>query len=225
MAHFLGSCMISWGTRKQNSVALSTTEAEYVAAASCCAQLLWIKQQLEDFGMFFECVPLLCDNASVLKMAKNPVQHKRTKHIDVRNHFLRDNVEKGLICMKFCSTEDQSKQAANVLYFSLKGEAYTCKNSSGNPVLLTQGTPNTPSITPTESLPVIALITLIIEPSPTTTSPNPKAETPPPSISSPTQSSTGSHWIRKTSTSKTFVATNSPPASSAKMGETDMVED
>nr|XP_016473536.1 PREDICTED: uncharacterized mitochondrial protein AtMg00810-like [Nicotiana tabacum] len=70
MAHFLGSCLISWGTRKQNSVALSTTEAEYMAAASCCAQLLWIKQQLEDFGVFSDCVPLLCDNTSALNMAK-----------------------------------------------------------------------------------------------------------------------------------------------------------
>lgn len=107
MAHFLGSCLISWGTRKQNSVALSIAEAEYVAATSCCAQLLWIKQQLEDFGVYTDCVPLLCDNTSALNMTKNPVQHKRTKHIDVRHHFLRDNVEKGLICMKLCSTEDQ----------------------------------------------------------------------------------------------------------------------
>ncbi|XP_070031643.1 uncharacterized protein [Nicotiana tomentosiformis] len=107
MAYFLGSCLISWGIRKQNSVALSTAEAEYVAAASCCAQLLWIKQQLKDFHVLSDCVPLLCDNTSALNMAKNPVQHKRTKHIDVRHHFLRDNVEKGLICIKFCSTEDQ----------------------------------------------------------------------------------------------------------------------
>ncbi|XP_070004970.1 secreted RxLR effector protein 161-like [Nicotiana sylvestris] len=107
MAHFLGSCLISWGTRKQNSVALSTTEAEYVAVASCYAQLLWIKQQLEDFGVFTECVTLLCDNTSALNMAKNQVPHKRTRHIDVRHHFLRDNIEKGLICTKFCSTEDQ----------------------------------------------------------------------------------------------------------------------
>ncbi|XP_070017358.1 secreted RxLR effector protein 161-like [Nicotiana sylvestris] len=107
MAHFLGSCLISWGTRKQNSVALSTAEAEYVVAASCYAQLLWIKQQLEDFGVLTKSVPLLYDNTSALNLAKNPVQHKRTKHIDVRHHFLRDNVEKGLICMKFCSTEDQ----------------------------------------------------------------------------------------------------------------------
>ncbi|XP_075074361.1 secreted RxLR effector protein 161-like [Nicotiana tabacum] len=107
MAHFMGSCLISRGTRKQNSVALSTTEAEYVAASSCCAQLLWIKQQLEDFGIFSDCVPLLYDNTIALNMAKNPVQHKRTKHIDVRHRFHIYNVEKGLICMKFCSTEDQ----------------------------------------------------------------------------------------------------------------------
>ncbi|XP_075076676.1 uncharacterized protein LOC142163302 [Nicotiana tabacum] len=107
LAHFLGSCLISWGTMKQNSVALSIVEAEYVATSSCCGQLLWIKQQLEDFGVFNNCVPLLCDNTSTVNMTKNPIQHKRTKHIDVRYHFLRDNVEKGLICMKFCNTEDQ----------------------------------------------------------------------------------------------------------------------
>ncbi|XP_070009914.1 secreted RxLR effector protein 161-like [Nicotiana sylvestris] len=106
MAHFLGSCLFSWGTRKQNLVPLSIAEAEYVAATSYCAQLLWIKQQLEDFGVLTESVTLLCDNTGALNMTKNPIQHKRTKHIDVRHHFLRDNVEKGLICMKFCSTKD-----------------------------------------------------------------------------------------------------------------------
>ena len=107
MAHFLGSCLISWGSKKQNSVALSTAEVEYVAAASCCAQLLWIKQQLSDFGLKIEQVPIFCDNTSAINIAKNPVQHKRTKHIDIRHHFLRDNVEKGLISMNFCTTEEQ----------------------------------------------------------------------------------------------------------------------
>ena len=92
MANFLGPCLVSWATRKQNSVALSTAEAKYVAAASCCAQLFWIKQQLEDFGIKTGCIPIMCDNISVVSMEKNPVQHKRTKHIDVRHHFLRDNV-------------------------------------------------------------------------------------------------------------------------------------
>ena len=88
-------------------MALSTAEAEYVAAASCCAQLLWIKQQLKDFGIETCCIPILCDNTSAMNMAKNPVQHKCTKHIDVRHHFLRDNVEKGNIVMEFCKTENQ----------------------------------------------------------------------------------------------------------------------
>ncbi|XP_075103468.1 secreted RxLR effector protein 161-like [Nicotiana tabacum] len=83
MAHSLGPCLISWVTKKQNYVALSTAEAEYVAATSCCAQLMWIKKKLEDFGMFHDCVPLLCDNTSALNMIKNLVQQKRTKHIDV----------------------------------------------------------------------------------------------------------------------------------------------
>ena len=107
MANFLGPCLVSWATRKQNSVALSTAEAKYVAAASCCAQLFWIKQQLEDFGIKTGCIPIMCDNTSAINMAKNLVQHKRTKHIDIRHHFLRDNVEKGFIIMKFCATEDQ----------------------------------------------------------------------------------------------------------------------
>ncbi|XP_075111863.1 secreted RxLR effector protein 161-like [Nicotiana tabacum] len=106
MAHFLGSYLTLWGTKKENFVNLSTAEAEYVATTSCCTQLLWIKQQLEDFDVFSDCVPLLCDNTGTLNMAKNPVQHKRIKHIDVRHHFLRDNVEKGLICMKFYKIED-----------------------------------------------------------------------------------------------------------------------
>ncbi|XP_070010318.1 uncharacterized protein [Nicotiana sylvestris] len=64
-------------------------------------------KKLEDFGVYIDCVPLLCVNTSALNMAKNPVLHKKTKHTDVRHHFLKDNVEKGLICIRFCCTEDQ----------------------------------------------------------------------------------------------------------------------
>ena len=106
MANFLGPCLVSWTTRKQNSVALSTTEAEYIAVASCCAQLLWIKQQLKDFVIKTGCIPIMCDNTSAINMAKNPVQHKRTKHIDIRHHFLRDNVEKGNIVLTYCPTQE-----------------------------------------------------------------------------------------------------------------------
>lgn len=100
MTHFLGFHSSSRGTKKQNSVAFSI-------AASCCAQLLWIKQQPEDFGVITHTIPLLCDNTSALNMAMNPVKHKRTKHIYVRTTFLRDNAERRNICMQFCKTEDQ----------------------------------------------------------------------------------------------------------------------
>ena len=80
---------------------------KYVAAASCCAQFLWIKQQLKDFGIGTGCIPILSDNTSAINMVKNPVQHKSTKNIEVRHNFLRDNVEKGNIMMEFCKTENQ----------------------------------------------------------------------------------------------------------------------
>ena len=88
-------------------MALSTAEAEYVAAAACCSQLLWIRQHLEDFGIHIKAIPLMCDNTSAVSMEKNPVHHKRTKHIDVRHHFLRDNVEKGNIVLTYCPTEER----------------------------------------------------------------------------------------------------------------------
>ena len=107
MEYSLGSTLISWGTKIQNSVALSTAKVEYVDVSACCAQFLWIKQQLKDFGVLTETIPLMYVNTSAMNIAKNPVQHKETKHVDVRHHFLRDNVEKMNVLMSFCSTEDQ----------------------------------------------------------------------------------------------------------------------
>jgi len=104
MAHFLGSCLVSWVTKKQHSV---VAEAEYVATASCCAQLLWIKQQLKGFCVDIGCISIYCNNTSAINISKNPFQHKRTKHIDIRYYFLRDNVEKWLISMNFCATDKQ----------------------------------------------------------------------------------------------------------------------
>ncbi|WVZ83818.1 hypothetical protein U9M48_030918, partial [Paspalum notatum var. saurae] len=89
----LGTSLVSWSSHKQASVALSTSEVEY-AAASCCSQFLWMKATLSDFGLRFGKIPLLVDSTSAISVAKNPVLHSRTKHIDVRFHFLRDHYEK-----------------------------------------------------------------------------------------------------------------------------------
>jgi hypothetical protein len=98
---------VSWSSKKQNSVALSTSEAEYVAAGACCAQLLWMKQTLRDYGYEFTKIPLLCDNESAIKLAKNPVHHSRTKHIEIRHHFLRDHQLKGDIVLRHVRTHKQ----------------------------------------------------------------------------------------------------------------------
>jgi hypothetical protein len=80
----LGRSLVLWSLKKQNSVALSIVEAEYISAGSSCAQLLWMKATLNDFGIKFKNVSLFCDNESAIKMTQNPVQHLRTKHIDIR---------------------------------------------------------------------------------------------------------------------------------------------
>jgi hypothetical protein len=97
---------VSWSSKKQTSVALSTAEAEYVATGQCCTQLLWMRQTLQDFGYNLTKVPLLCDNESAIRMADNPVEHS-TKHIDIRHHFLRDHQQKGDIEVFHISTENQ----------------------------------------------------------------------------------------------------------------------
>ena len=78
--HLLGRSLVSWSSKKQNSVALSTTEAEYIAAGACCAQILYMKQTLLNFGVKLDRIPLLCDNESAVTIAKNLVQHSHKAH-------------------------------------------------------------------------------------------------------------------------------------------------
>ena len=98
---------MSWSSKKQNCISLSTAEAKYVAAASACTQLLWMRQTLKEYGVNCDKVPLLCDNASAIKIAYNPVQHSRTKHIEIRHHFIRDHVARGDIELAYVQTKDQ----------------------------------------------------------------------------------------------------------------------
>ncbi|GJR37928.1 putative ribonuclease H-like domain-containing protein [Tanacetum coccineum] len=96
---FLGSRLISWQCKKQTIVANSTTEAEYVAAASCCGQVLWIQNQMLDYGYNFMNTKIFIDNESTICIVKNPVFHSKTKHIEIRHHFIRDSNKKKLIQM------------------------------------------------------------------------------------------------------------------------------
>ena len=104
---FIGSALVSWNSKKQNSVALSIAEEEYISAGSCYAQILWMKQQLSDYGIVLDHIPIKCDNTSAIILSKNPVLHSRTKHIEIRHHFIRDHVLKGDCVLEFVDTKNQ----------------------------------------------------------------------------------------------------------------------
>jgi hypothetical protein len=120
-SQFLGSSLVSSSSRKQSSVSQSTTKAEYVAATICCSQLLWITYTMSDFGEEYTHVPLHCDNTSAIRVAKNLVLHSKTKYIEVRYHFLRDNIEKG-IALIHVPTHDQ---LADIFTIFLDQETFT----------------------------------------------------------------------------------------------------
>jgi hypothetical protein len=104
---FLGRSLVSWSSKKQNSITLSMTEAEYVTTDSCCVQLLWMRQTFKDYGYTMNHISLLCDNESAIKIVYNPCEHSRTKHMDIRHHFLRDHAIKGDIVISHVGTNDQ----------------------------------------------------------------------------------------------------------------------
>ena len=86
---------------------MSTAKVEYVAASLCCSQILWQKQQLIDYGINLDHILIKCDNTSAINLRKNLIQHSRTKHIDIRHHFLRDYVQNGDISLEFVDTNNQ----------------------------------------------------------------------------------------------------------------------
>ncbi|KAI3765276.1 hypothetical protein L2E82_15306 [Cichorium intybus] len=104
---FLGGRLVSWSSKKQSCVSTSTAEAEYVAAASCCSQVIWMQTQLRDYGFRVSQIPIFCDSTSAIAISHNPVHHSMTKHIDIRYHFIKDNIQKGHIELHFINTEDQ----------------------------------------------------------------------------------------------------------------------
>ncbi|KAL1062934.1 hypothetical protein V6Z11_D13G112600 [Gossypium hirsutum] len=104
---FLCNMLISWFSKKQNSLALSTTEVEYISTSSCCAQVLWMKQQLIDYGIDVDTIPIKCDSTSAVCLTKNPIQHCRTKHIEIRQHFIKYHVQLGDVVLEFIDTLHQ----------------------------------------------------------------------------------------------------------------------
>ena len=117
----LGHSLVSWFSKKQKCVSLSTTEAEYIAASLACTQVIWMKQTLHDFGLHYDTTTIYCDNTSAINLSKNPILHSRTKHIQVRHHFLRDQVLEKVIKLDFVPT---SCQLADIFTKPLKTEDF-----------------------------------------------------------------------------------------------------
>ncbi|GJY31955.1 retrovirus-related pol polyprotein from transposon TNT 1-94, partial [Tanacetum coccineum] len=106
-AQFLGDKLVSWSSKKQKSTAILSTEAEYIALSGCCAQILWMRSQLTDYGFQFNKIPLYRDKKSAIALCCNNVQHSRAKHIDVRYHFIKEQVKNGIVELYFVRTEYQ----------------------------------------------------------------------------------------------------------------------
>ena len=131
---FVGNNLVSWHSKKQNCVSLSTAQAEYIAARSCCTQLLWMKHMLEDYGFQQGKLSLFCDNTSAINISKNPVLHSRTKHIEIRYHFIRNLVDDDLLEMSFIPTENQladlfTKPLDNARFESLRKAIGICTST------------------------------------------------------------------------------------------------
>ena len=102
---YVGANLVAWMSKKQNYVSLSTTKVEYIAARSCCSQLLWMKKHLGDYGISQDTMVVYCDNSSAIDISKNLVQHSKTKHIDIRYHFIKDLVERKIVVLEYIPTK------------------------------------------------------------------------------------------------------------------------
>nr|GEV58660.1 retrovirus-related Pol polyprotein from transposon TNT 1-94 [Tanacetum cinerariifolium] len=106
-AQFLREKLVTWSSKKQDCTATLTAKAEYVSLSTCCAQVIWMRTQLTDYGYHFNKIPIFYDSKSAIAISCNPVQHSRTKQIDVRYHFIKEHVEKGTIKLYFVKTDYQ----------------------------------------------------------------------------------------------------------------------
>jgi len=107
-AFFLGDCLVSWLSKKQTSISLSTAEAKYIAVANYCTQILWMKEALKDVNIGTnQPITMYCDNTSAISLGKNPVMHSKTKHIPIKYHFLREQVADQNIILEYINTKEK----------------------------------------------------------------------------------------------------------------------
>lgn len=118
----IGSGVISWSSKKQNTFAQSSTEAEYISASGATCQAIWLRRVLEDLGWKqTEATEIHCDNKSAINLSKNPIMHNRSKHIELKYHFLREMVIKDQVKLEYCNTHNQ---LADVLTKALSIEKF-----------------------------------------------------------------------------------------------------
>nr|GEW28998.1 copia protein [Tanacetum cinerariifolium] len=118
---FMGCCLTSWFAKKQTTLAISKTEAEYVSAEKACQQALWMKQALIDYNIRLDDVSIMYDYKGAIDLSKNLIQHSKTKHIEIRHPFLRDNVQKSNISIEKVASEDN---IADIFTKPLKREVF-----------------------------------------------------------------------------------------------------
>jgi hypothetical protein len=124
----LGSAMISWQSRKQSSIALSTAEAEYIVACSASCKSIWLRKLLTGlFDLMMEATMILCDNQSCIKMTKNPMFHDKSKHIEIRYHYIHDMVQRGAIKLHYVGTNEQVVDVLTDLLSRVKFEHFRDK--------------------------------------------------------------------------------------------------
>jgi hypothetical protein len=107
-AFFLGDSLVAWLSKKQGSISLSTTEAEYIVVATCCTQILWMIQTLADLKVTYtNPIPIHCDNTSAISVSKNPILHSKTKHIPIKYHFLKEQVTNRIVQLNYIPSKEQ----------------------------------------------------------------------------------------------------------------------
>ncbi|GJQ95139.1 hypothetical protein Tco_0006278 [Tanacetum coccineum] len=118
---FLGDKLVSWSSKKQDYIAMSSAEAECVSLSACCAQVIWMRTQLLDYEYRYHKIMIYCDSKSAIAISCNPVQHSRTKHFNIHYYFIKEHVENGTIELYYVGMK---YQLANLFTKALPKERF-----------------------------------------------------------------------------------------------------